>query len=335
VICTYPLPRSLVEQIRSVDRERIEVRVLGDRLPRAVLGYPSDRERRVIQESSLRAFLTADVAFGFWGDALDAAIIRRGGLSRTVPRLRWVQLSSAGADRASVQRLIGHGVRVTTTSGMHAGPIAEYVLCAMLMMAKEIPALVHAQSRREWTRVIPDEAAGKTLGIIGLGRIGTAVARLAKASGFHVLGVRRSDRPSRAADELFPRERLSELLRRADFVVLCVPLTEDTRGMIGVAQLRHMRSEAVLINVSRGQIVDEAALVNRLRSGRIAGAVLDVFNQEPLPSDHPFWRLPNVLVTPHIAGGTPRYDERAVGIFVDNLRRYLEGRPLRNVARRG
>jgi D-2-hydroxyacid dehydrogenase (NADP+) len=335
VVCTYPLPKSLVEQIRSVKPEALEVLVMRGAIPRDVTGYPSDRERRAVQRSDLQVLAAADVVFGFWGDAFDSAIARRGGPSVVIPRLGWVQLTSAGADRSSVQRLLRQGVRVTTTSGMHAGPIAEYVLCAMLTIVKRIPLLLNAQRRRAWARVIPDELAGKVVGVVGLGRIGSAVARLARGAGCHVLGIRRSNRPSRHVDELLPLDRLRDLLRRADFVVLCVPLTDETRGMIRASELRQMPSGAVLINVARGPIVGERALVSALRSRRIAGAVLDVFDQEPLPSDHPLWALPNVFVTPHVSGGTPHYDERAVALFSENLRRYLDGRPLRNLTCRG
>jgi phosphoglycerate dehydrogenase-like enzyme len=194
---------------------------------------------------------------------------------------------------------------------------------------------IRAQARREWQRFMPQELFGKTVGIVGMGHIGTEVARLAKAFGCYVVATRRSiTLPSRddAADELLPPGSLLDLLARSDFVVLAVPLTAETRQLIGESELRAMKPTAVLINIARGTVVDEAALVQALKGGWIAGAGLDVFEQEPLPEDSELWGMDNVIMSPHISGGTAIYNQRATGIFCQNLRLYLAGEPLLNLA---
>jgi phosphoglycerate dehydrogenase-like enzyme len=230
---------------------------------------------------------------------------------------------------------LGSHILLTNASGVHATPIGEYVLCMMLMFAKGAHTFVRAQQRREWVRYLPHELYGKTVGVVGLGHIGSEVARLAKAFGCYVIATRRStsERSSGGSvDELLPHSELHELLSRSDFVVLCVPLTPETRGLIGDAELRTMKPGAVLINIARGAVVDEAALIQALKDGTIAGAGLDVFEQEPLPEDSELWSLENAIISPHISGGTEIYNQRAVAIFCENLRRYLAGEPLMNLA---
>jgi phosphoglycerate dehydrogenase-like enzyme len=340
ILITYALEPELLERLRAVD-PRIEIELLGQDQRRLLRGakYPSEREREAVAEGLHGAFARADVAFGFWGAELSAALAdgATGGklrLGDVAPRLKWIQLTSAGADRLLNSGFIEEGVTVTTASGLHATPIGEFVLASMLMFAKGAPVYMRAQARHEWTRFPPRELYGKTVGIVGFGHIGEEVGRLSKAFGCHVIATKRSAAQrssSPNADELLPASELAYLLGESDFVVLSMPLTPQTRGMIGRAQLHAMKATAVLVNIARGRVVDEAALIDALREGRIAGAALDVFEQEPLPPESPFWDMENVIVSPHISGGTEIYNQRVVEIFARNLRRYLAGEQLENV----
>jgi len=340
ILVTFALEPELVEEIRAVDPSRIEIEVLGQDQRRLLRGfrYPSEREREAVAEGLHGAFERADVVFGFWGAELHAALTRAGegpdSLQEAAPRLRWVQLTSAGADRLLGSGFSEQGVRVTTVSGLHATPIGEFVLCAMLMFAKGAPTSMRAQVRHEWARFAPTELRGKTVGVVGMGNIGREVGRLARAFGCRVVGTTRSASERETTPdgyEVLPAAELRRLLGESDYVVLSVPLTEETRGMIDEAELHAMKPTAVLVNIARGAVVVEQALARALRDGWIAGAALDVFEKEPLPAESPFWDMENVILTPHISGGTEIYNERAVAIFTDNLRRYLAGEPLRNV----
>jgi phosphoglycerate dehydrogenase-like enzyme len=203
----------------------------------------------------------------------------------------------------------------------------------MLRVVTRMDGWSEAQRERRWQSLEKEELTGKTAGIIGVGHIGREVARLAQACGMHVVGCRRRTRPLRHVDELLPPERLHDVLRASDFVVLAVPLTSATDGLIGEAELRAMPAHAWLINVARGAVVREEALVHALRAGWIGGACLDVFAQEPLPEESPLWTLPNVIVTPHNSGRSPLNAARATDVFLENLRRYVAGRPLKNRVR--
>jgi D-2-hydroxyacid dehydrogenase (NADP+) len=334
ILVTFALEPELVREIEAVD-PRVEVRVLGEAERRALRGlYPSEAEAAAVREGVGGAFRDADVIFGFWGAQLHELFTGAGDIREVAPNLKWIQLTSAGADRLLQSGIVGTSVIVTTASGLHATPIGEYVLTVMLMFAKGAPRFLRAQLRREWARFMPSELYGKTVGIIGLGNIGGEVARLSKAFGCRVLAIRRSavQRASdEHADEVLPPSGLPYLLRESDYVVLATPLTAETRGMIAGPQLRMMKPTAVLVNIARGPVVVEADLVRALSEGWIAGAALDVFEREPLPPDSPLWDLENVILTPHISGGTEIYNQRAVAIFTDNIRRFLTGQPLRNV----
>ncbi len=344
ILITFALEAELIEQIRAVAPDRIEIDVLGQDQRRLLRGfkYPSEREREAVAEGLHGAFEHADVVFGFWGTELHYALIdarAMGGnvpatLADVAPNLKWIQLTSAGADRLLNSGFIEGGITVTTVSGLHATPIGEFVLSAILMFAKGAPGAMRAQLKHEWSRFAPRELAGKTVGIVGLGHIGSEVARLAKAFGCRTIATKRSaGEPHRGlyADVILPSADLPRLLAESDFVVLSMPLTPETRAMIGEAELRAMKPTAVLVNIARGPVTVESALIRALREGWIAGAALDVFDQEPLPVDSPLWDMENVILTPHISGGTEIYNERAVTIFADNLRRYLAGDPLENV----
>jgi len=344
VLITFALEPELIERIRAVDAERVEIQVLGQDQRRLLRGfkYPSEREREAVAEGLHGAFERADVVFGFWGGELQSALAGTAGdgadgrvrLNEVAPRLRWIQLTSAGADRLLNSGFIEEGVTVTTVSGLHATPIGEFVMAMILMFAKGAPQTVRAQLRHEWSRFAPRELYGKTVGIIGAGHIGAEVGRLAKAFGCRVLATTRSATSHSSAayaDDIMPVSELATLLAESDFVVVSVPLTEETRGMIAEPQLRSMKASAVIVNIARGAVIVQADLVRALRDGWIAGAALDVFEREPLPPESPLWEMENVIVTPHISGGTEIYNERAVGIFAENLRRYLSGEELANV----
>lgn len=271
------------------------------------------------------------------------------------PRLRWIQLHTAGADHLlDTPWLRRQGVRVTTASGIHAGPMAEYVLASLLAWQRRVPRMVRDQDRARWPSgrwglyALP-ELRGATLGIVGYGSIGRQVAHLARAQGMRVLALKRS--PERPAEEGYrppdvpgdpegaiperfygPAERLS-MLGECDFVVVCLPLNRETRHFIGAPELRSLPDHAYLVNVARGGVLDEAALVRALDQGWIAGAGLDVYESEPLPRESPLWRREDVILSPHVAGFSLRYDERAVKLFAANLRRYLDGEPLYNEVR--
>jgi phosphoglycerate dehydrogenase-like enzyme len=249
------------------------------------------------------------------------------------PRLRWFHSFSAGVDHPAFRALLERGVLLTNSAGASAVPIAQYVLAMMLRVVKRSDAWAESQRERRWQPIETDELTGKTAGIVGVGHIGGEVARLAKAFRMQVIGCRRRQRRPRHVDQVVPPERLAELLARSDFVVLAVPLTAKTDVLIGEAELRAMPGHAWLINVSRGRVVDEAALVRALRERWIAGVCLDVFQQEPLPAESPLWSLPNAIITPHNSGWSPLNLSRGTDTFADNLGRFLAGRPLRNRVR--
>jgi phosphoglycerate dehydrogenase-like enzyme len=249
------------------------------------------------------------------------------------PHLRWIHFTSAGVDHLWQPSFGTARVTVTCSKGIHAIPMAEFVLSAMLVFAKQWPRLIGQQQAHQWQKFVVHELHGRTLVLLGVGEIGRAIARLAQACGMHVIGVRRHvdrDRPD-VVDEVCPPSRLSDILPRGDFVVSTLPLTPSTRGMMDERLFRAMQSTAVFINVGRGRTVHQEAMVRALREQWIAGAALDVLDPEPLPADHPLWDLPNVLISPHMGSDTARVIERMTGIFYDNLQRYGTGEPLRNV----
>jgi phosphoglycerate dehydrogenase-like enzyme len=245
-------------------------------------------------------------------------------LLEAAPNLRWIQALSAGVDGYDRDALAEAGVALTNASGVHAEPMGEQVLGYLLAFERGIHRGICQQHRGVWERYEGGELRGKTLGIVGVGAIGTRVAELGRALGMDVLGIKRTPEAVDAVGEMFGPEDLHEVLNRADYAVVSCPLTDETEGMIGRAELGTMGAESVLVNVGRGAIVDEDALERALQQGRIGGAALDVFEEEPLPAESPLWDLSNVIVTPHMAGSTPRYWERCASLFVENYRRYRE-----------
>lgn len=319
------LPPAAASSLREVD-PRIELVQLdaGDyalyasRVRLAGLSPDAPRTR-------LAALLrSTDVLFTYPQTPLD--------LLEHTPRLRWLQLLTAGADELPGYRALMHRVPITTIREVRARPVAEYAMMLLLAFAKRLDASLVLKRTRAWDRLSGIELRGRTVGIVGLGSIGAETAHMARAFGMRVIATRRT--PSAVlpgdVDELLPPDRLPELLRRSDFVVLTAPSTTETQHLIGEAELRLMPSHAVLINVARGALVDQPVLITALQEGWIAGAGLDVFEEEPLEPSSPLYELDNVLLSCHSAGTTDQFAARVVPILCDNLRRFLAGEPLRN-----
>jgi phosphoglycerate dehydrogenase-like enzyme len=254
-------------------------------------------------------------------------------LATRAPRLRWIQSTSAGVEKL-VPDLPPHVV-LTNASGVHGPKGGEYAMTALLMLNHGVPHFATSQRDRRWDPVFTSPIAGRTVVIVGIGRIGGEVARLARRFGMKVLGVRRTGRPHRWVHRMFTTKGLRTALRQADFVVVTTPLTPETRGLIGAKELDSLPHHAGLVNLGRGPVVDYDALSAKLWTRELSGAVLDVFHEEPLPPESPLWSTPNVIVSPHCAVDDGRaYVPRCLDIFFGNLRRYLGGRPLRNVVDR-
>jgi D-2-hydroxyacid dehydrogenase (NADP+) len=253
------------------------------------------------------------------------------------PNLRWLQHWGAGVDwllrRPEVAAL--DRLTITTGSGIHAVPITEHIFGFLLAFGRGIHRAVRCQTRKEWQSPAWDqlfELPGKTMLLIGVGAIGERTAKVATALGMRVLGVRRDpSMPAPGVEAMYSPAHLPDLLPQADFVVLTTPLTPETYHLIGARELQSMKQTAYLINIGRGATVDEDALVQALQEDWIAGAGLDVCEVEPLPASSPLWEMENVIITAHYAGATPSYDERALPIFLGNLKRYIAGEPLHNV----
>jgi phosphoglycerate dehydrogenase-like enzyme len=256
-------------------------------------------------------------------------------LWQSAPRLAWVQSGGAGVERFLTPEFVASPIILTNAQGVYAIPIADHVMAFVLGFSRQLNHLVRRQIDAKWAgwgEFPLDELTDKTLGIVGLGGIGSEVARRAKAFGMRVIAVRRRPgKPTENVDEVRGADELVWLLRESDFVALCTALTPATRHLIGAEELRRMRPSAYLINIGRGGLVDEEALTSALRDEVIAGAGLDVFEQEPLPADSPLWDMSNVMITPHVAGDSPRSHERFMALFCENLRRYVAGEPLLNL----
>jgi phosphoglycerate dehydrogenase-like enzyme len=261
----------------------------------------------------------------FWSDAVAAAWPR-------ADALRWVHIASAGVDRLLFPELAASDVVVTNSRGIFDEPIAEYVLGMVLCFAKDLHTTLRLQADREWRHRETERITGARALVVGTGPIGRAIGRRLAAAGLAVTGLGRTARPADPdLGTVRPWDELHAALAEADYVVLAAPLTDLTRDMVDATALAAMRPSARLINVGRGQLVEEKALVVALEEGRIAGAALDVFATEPLAASSPLWTLPNVVVSPHMSGDAKGWHDRLVELFVDNLARYREGRALRNV----
>jgi phosphoglycerate dehydrogenase-like enzyme len=268
------------------------------------------------------------------------------------PRLRWIQFHLAGLDHVANAPVLSKAeVKVTTASGTMASQMAEYVVTMLLSLGHHLPELGGLQRRSEWPRdrwerFSPHELRGSTVGIVGYGSIGRQVARLLQTFGAEVLATKRDamhpedhgyipegmgDPDGELVHRLYPAQALHSMIKLSDFVVVCVPLTSETRNLIAAPELAAFKPEAYLVDVSRGGVVDHAALLSALKEHRLAGAALDVFSEEPLPEEDPLWKAPNLILTPHISGISVQFDERVLQLFVENLRRYLAAQPLLNI----
>ncbi len=301
---------------------------LGIALEMVVL--PADPEGRLDEADCTRldlAFFSADV-FPQYSRQFFSTV-------RKAPKLQWLHVFNAGVDHPIYNEMLGRGVRLTTSAGSTAVPIAQTAIAGLLMLARNFPRWLAAQRERRWdparTPDFPRDLAGQTALVYGLGSIGSEIARLARVLGLKVIGVRRSPlRPGDPVDELHPPQKLAELLPRADWLIIASPLTPETRGLVDAALLAQLPRGARLINIGRGEIIDEPALIDALREGRLGGAYLDVFATEPLPADSPLWDLPKVIVSPHNSAAAAGNDDRVFAIFLDNLGRWHGKQALAN-----
>lgn len=326
VLINYTLPDANVRDIAEAHPDVTLLRAYT--MPDTDARARGDEGTQLEGDDLLDMVREAEILFGFRFpvDWLDIA-----------GNLKWVQLASAGSDHMLRQ---GLGERrpdllLTTASGIHEIPISEHIVAMILHFSRGFNKAVRAQASGKWAKFRADEAYDKTVCFIGYGPIARRAARLCKALGMKVIAVRASiaeQQPGfEATDRFYPTSDLNDVLAQSDYVVVAAPHTPRSEKMIGREQLGAMKSNTVLINISRGALVDEAALIDGLQSGAIAGAGLDVFEQEPLPESSPLWALPNVLITPHVSGSNPHYDSRVTQLFIDNLTRYKNGEKLRNL----
>jgi phosphoglycerate dehydrogenase-like enzyme len=276
-----------------------------------------------------RAAPAADVIF-HW--AADLQVFEQ--VFRMAPRVRWVHSRSAGLDGVLFPELAASPVPLTNARGVFSEILAEFAIGAVLFFAKDFRRMVRSQMAGIWDEFDTIEIRGQSVGIVGYGDIGRAVAWRAHALGMKVLALRRRPELSQGdpnVSRVFSADQEHELLAQSDYVVVAVPLTPESRGTIGAPEFEAMKSTAVLINIGRGPVVDEAALIRALERKRIRGAALDVFDVEPLPAGHPFYRLDNVLLSPHAADHTPDWKERTMRLFLENFERFRRGEPLLNI----
>ncbi len=339
VMITVPVEKTHVEMIAAVD-PRVEVRYATEEV-RAELGiasssiltlYPHIAQRQLTSKEASEALdrmlADTDIIFG-WRLPLNP-------LSRA-PRLKWVQGIGAGVDLLTAgTNLMQSDVTITGSRGIRSTAMAEFTICLILMLAKNAPRLVADQQAHLWKPFTGLQLNGRTVGIVGLGSIGSEVARLCKAFGMRVLASKRSatrkQKDAAGADEIFRPNELLQMLPQCDFVILTTPLTSETRGLIGEAEFKAMKPTAYIINVARGPVVKQGVLIQALKKGWIGGAALDVFESEPLAPDSELWELPNVIISPHIAGHREQNPTPLTELFCENLRRFLAGRELLNVA---
>lgn len=275
------------------------------------------------------------------GDATDAEVyfswfyLKPTTLHRVLnaaPSLRWHHAPNAGVNHILTPKYLERDLILTNGAGVHGIPIAEFVITYLLAYSKRLPSLYKLQNEQNWQRGLPiQELFGKTLLIIGAGGIGQEIAVRAKAFGMRIFGSSRQSQPLPNFDKVVGANEWKELLPESEFVVIAAPLTPETKGLIDLETLRLFRPDSYLINIARGAIVEESALTKALQEGWIAGAALDTVFTEPLPAESPLWTLPNVFITPHCSGNSPRVKERTIALFLENFTRYRQGQQLRNV----
>jgi phosphoglycerate dehydrogenase-like enzyme len=314
-----------------------------DNLTVLVLTNPTDPELRLLAElpeettivvgNSLEPFTKsapeADVIV-FWPGTAD--LLRQ--VFAIAPRVRWVHSRAAGLDGHLFPELVESPIPLTNASGVFSSSLAEFALGAILFFAKDFRRMVRNQEAGRWEQFDMPEIAGQTVGIVGYGDIGRSVASHVRPMGMRVLALKRHVPVYNAdplVDKIYPSDQRLEMIAQCDYVVAAAPLTPETRGMIGDAEFAAMKKGAVVINIGRGPVIDEAAMARALAGGRIKGAGLDVFENEPLPADSPLYKLKNVLLSPHCADHFPGWQERAMRFFLDNFERFRKGEPLLNV----
>jgi phosphoglycerate dehydrogenase-like enzyme len=294
---------------------------------------PADPEARLSDADCARldlAFYSADVFPKFSRQFFSTV--------RKAPGLKWLHVFNAGVDHPIYTEMLQRGVRLTTSAGTTAVPIAQTAITGLLMLARNFPRWLAAQRERRWDPMrppdFPCDLVGQTVLIYGLGSIGSEIARLARALGLKVIGIRRSpQRSDDPVDEMHPPQKFGELLPRVDWLVIASPLTTETRGLVNADVLALLPKGARLINIGRGEIVDEAAMIDALRAGHLGGAYLDVFEKEPLPAESPLWDLPNVIISPHNSAAASGNDERVYQLFLANLGRWHSKQALTNEVR--
>jgi glyoxylate/hydroxypyruvate reductase len=330
VLIASPLEPQYAAAIEAAD-SRLRVLYAPELLP--VPRYPCDHSGvpRALTEAELASWARlraeADVSLDFdWQEP--------GAMASNCPRLRWVQGTSAGIG-GFLERtgLIGTQLTFTTAAGVHGVPLAEFTLLGLLYFAKRVPMLLRWQGEHHWERFTSGQLAGTTAVLVGLGGVGRQIARTLDAVGVHVIGCGRPERSYsvQGVARYVGTDELDSVLPEADALILACPLTPSSQGLIGSEQLARLPAGAVLVNVSRGAVVDEVAMTGALASGHLGGAALDVFAAEPLPPSSPLWDMDNVIISPHSASTAARENELLVELFTDNLQRWLDGRSLRNL----
>lgn len=252
-------------------------------------------------------------------------------LYSAAPKLKWIHALSAGVESLLFPEIKANNTLLTNSRGIHGIPISEHVLAMMLSFTRGLNVFLRQQGTKQWKRSPVEEIHDKTIGIVGLGSIGREIAKKAKGMGMQVIASKRTMTTELFVDKLYPPDQLPELLANADFVVVALPLVEETKNLFTMQQFSLMKPSAYFINISRGAVVQEDDLIAALEQGLIKGAGLDVFNQEPLPDTSPLWDMENVIITPHLAALSPNYLDRAIKLFADNLARYIQHKEMLNV----
>ena len=332
ILISFHIAPELVKKIKAVDPR---IQIIYDP---SLLGKPrylNDQHGALIQrtpeqEDRFKQMMRdAEILFGYVPREYSD-------IKRYFPSLKWNQSPSAGIGWGIYKRgWTETDIIFTTNSGTHSTPLAEFCMMSMLIFVKDYFLMARQKEKHHWQRTCTTELRTKTLAVVGLGRVGKEVARLGQCFGMRVLGNKRHiegvDPSTCNVDRLYPASELKTMLGEADFVVLICPETEETRGMIGEEELAAMKKGSVLINISRGSIIDEEALIRSLESGHLGGVALDVASKEPLPPESPLWDMPNVIISPHSASTADNENEKLTEIFIDNLHRYFEGKPFRNL----
>ncbi|TDL66566.1 D-2-hydroxyacid dehydrogenase [Rhodococcus qingshengii] len=301
IVITHPLEKNLIDQIKEI-------------IPDWTIIMGKDRD--IWHEHLHDAEIIAGWKKGIEKDCLSPH-----------SKLKWLQTWSAGVDSLPLEMLESRYITVTSANGVHAYPISETIYALMLSLTRKIHTYVKNQQERKWHHSdMKLEMHEKTVGIIGVGTIGKEAAKIAKAFGMKVLGVRHSGKQQEFVDEMFTTNQLDAVLPKCDYVVVTLPLTKETNRLFGAKQFDLMKSSAFFINIGRGEIVVEGDLISALQRGQIAGAGLDVFEQEPLTVDSPLWEMENVIITPHTSGSTEHYNQRVIeNILIPNLQNYISG----------